>query len=118
MWQLQTHKSGREINRQPHQKSTMKISPHQKTLATITTIFFLSTNPCLSWDGYDYDNKTEIEIGPGNLVREGLIFQFYDSKDDNYHTAKVLFLDETAGGSRIQLQDLDTKKERIFIMRD
>jgi hypothetical protein len=96
----------------------MKISPHKKTFIAILTAFFLTTNPSYAWTGYDYDNKTEVEIGPGNLVREGLVFQFYDSKSDNYHTAKVLFMDSVAGGTRIQLQDLDTKKERIFIMQD
>jgi hypothetical protein len=78
----------------------------------------LCTETAVAWTGYDYDNKTEIEIGQGNLVREGMVIQFYDSKIDNFHTGKVLFLDETAGGSRIQIQDLDTKKERTFIMRD
>ncbi len=95
----------------------MKTS-HQKLLISILTIFLTSSKSALAWNGYDYDNKTEVEIGPGNLVREGLVIQFYDSKADNYHTAKVLFMDSVAGGTRIQLQDLDVKKERVFIMRD
>ena len=93
----------------------MKISPLTKFF-TLSAILF--SHPSLAWTGYDYDNKTEIEIGPGNLVREGLLIQFYDSKIDNYHTAKILFMDEVAGGTRLQLQDLDSKKERTFIMSD
>lgn len=96
----------------------MKISPHKKTFTAAVAAFFLSINSGYAWTGYDYDNKTEVEIGPGNLVREGLVFQFYDSKADNYHTAKVLFMDSVAGGTRIQLRDLDIKKDRTFIMQD
>jgi hypothetical protein len=89
-----------------------------KTLLLIITITLLNSVSSYAWTGYDYDNKTEIEIGPGNTVREGLIIQFYDSKIDNFHTAKVLFMDEAPGGTRIQLQDLDSKKERTFIMQN
>ncbi len=69
-----------------------------------------------AWSGYDYDNKTEIDIGQGNLVREGSLIQFYDSKDDNFHTAKINFMQSSAGGVEISLLDLDAKKERNFVM--
>lgn len=97
----------------------MKISPSPKNLAKFFALSaILFPQPSLAWTGYDYDNKTEIEIGPGNLVREGLLIQFYDSKADNYRTAKVLFSDEIAGGTRLQIEDLDAKKERTFIMQN
>ena len=91
-----------------------------------TTAFFLATvaaslltlKPAFAWTGYDYDNKTQIEIGEGNLVREGLVSQFYDSKLDNYRTAKVLFMESVAGGTRLQVKDLDTKEERTLIMNE
>lgn len=95
----------------------MKISPRKVFVFSIL-IFSLSSGSSFAWSGYDYDNKTEVEIGPGNLVREGSMIQFYDSKIDNYHTAKILFMDSVAGGTRIQLKDLDSKKERTFIMQD
>ncbi len=94
----------------------MKIVSLTKIL-TISAIFF-SFSSAYAWTGYDYDNKTEVEIGEGNLVREGSLIQFYDSKADNYHTAKVLFVDSIAGGTRIQLQDLDAKKERTLVMQN
>jgi hypothetical protein len=93
----------------------------KKKFTTVLFTFFsivIFTNPTLAWTGYDYDNKTEIEIGPGNLVREGMMIQFYDSKIDNYQTAKVLFMDSVAGGTRLQIKDLESKKERTFIMQD
>ena len=88
------------------------------TILTFFTFLFLAINHANAWDGYDYDNKTAIEIPEGNLVREGLVIQFYDSKIDNFRTAKILFVDGVAGGTRIQLMDLDKKKERTFIMQD
>ena len=69
-----------------------------------------------AWSGYDYETKTEIDIGQGNLVREGSLIQFYDSKDDNFHTAKINFMQSSAGGVEMNLLDLDTKKERNFVM--
>ena len=69
-----------------------------------------------AWSGYDYDTKTEIDIGQGNLVREGNFIEFYDSKDDNFHSAKINFMQSSAGGVEISVFDLDTKKERNFIM--
>lgn len=86
-------------------------------LLIISAIFLLTTKPAFAWSGYDYDNKTEVEIGEGNLVREGLVIQFYDSKIDNFCTAKVLFMESIAGGTRIQVKDLDNDEERTLIMQ-
>ncbi len=95
--------------------STMKLSIKQKILI-IVSIFFINQNQAHAWGGYDYDAKTTIDIGPGNLVREGLIIQFYDTKADAYHSAKVILLQETSSGSNLQVEDLETKKIRNFIM--
>ena len=96
----------------------MKIT-NKKTFLLFTFLTLtLHINSSFAWNGYDYDNKTAIEIGPGNLVREGSVFQFYDAKMDNYRTGKILFMDSVAGGARLQLQDLDSKKERTFIMEE
>jgi len=78
--------------------------------------FSFFTKNAQAWSGYDYDSKSEIDIGQGNLVREGNLIQFYDSKDDNFHTAKINFMQSTAGGVEINILDLDIKKERNFIM--
>lgn len=87
----------------------------KKLLITLFSILLISQN-AYSWNGYDYDNKTEVEIASGNLVREGMVIQFYDSKTDKYHTAKILELDDSFKGSRIKLHDLDSKRDRILIM--
>jgi hypothetical protein len=102
--------------------STMKISPQKKIFvlsclsAILSTIFW--AKPSYAWSGYDYENKSEIEIDKGNYVQEGYVIQFYDAKEDNYHSAKVLFREEVANGTRLQVQDLNTHTERNLIMRD
>jgi hypothetical protein len=83
-------------------------------LLLIFSSFFIKN--AQAWSGYDYETKTEIDIGEGNLVREGSLIQFYDSKDDNFHSAKINFMQSSAGGVEINLIDLDTKKERNFVM--
>ena len=94
-------------------KNTKKIA---KNFVILFFLALLQAFPALAWNGYDYDNKIHIEIGEGNLVRENNVIQFYDAKEDNYHTAKVLYINEANGGTQIQVEDLDWKKERTFIM--
>ena len=101
------------------EKYFLKIKKRGKSLFNLTIFlaFFFNINQLYAWTGFDYSNKTTIDIGQGNLVREGLVIQFYDSKDDNFHTAKILLITEVAGGTEIQLKDLDSKKERVFLMQ-
>ncbi|MBM3580184.1 MAG: hypothetical protein FJX34_05370 [Alphaproteobacteria bacterium] len=87
-------------------------------ISSLITLLFLLPNIALAWNGYDYDNKTAVEIGPGKLVRKGLLIEFYDSKLDKYHTAKVMFVESIAGGTRIQLIDLDSGEEITLIMQE
>lgn len=84
----------------------------------ISILFFLFTNYSYAWDGFDYEEKTSIEIPIGNLVREGAIIQFYETKNDRYKTAKIVFMQSVAQGLEIELLDLDSNKKRIFIMRN
>lgn len=74
------------------------------------------TQKSLAWSGYDFDKKTEIDIAQGNLVREGYIIEFYDSVDDNFHTAKILQMSSYGSSVELTIQDLDAKKQRIFVM--
>lgn len=98
----------------------MKFKIFQKNfflfLSSVILIVILFSTKSKAWSGYDYNLKTEIDIGVGNLVREGNLIQFYDSKDDNFRTAKVVSIQSVAGGTEIIVFDLDSKKERQFIM--
>ncbi len=91
----------------------------KKTSVIFFAAFFFAKN-CFAevWSGYDFDDKTAVQIEEGNLVREGLIIQFYDFNLDEYHAAKILFIDSVIDGTRIQIKDLDAKKERTLIMNN
>lgn len=89
----------------------------QLFLVIILLISILTSN-CFAWAGFDYENKTSIDIPVGNLVREGSVIQFYETKSDNYRTAKVIFIQSLAIGTEIELFDLDNKKNRVFIMNN
>jgi len=94
----------------------MKFTFYKIFLTSLIISFSFFAKKAQAWRGYDYESKTEIDIGQGNLVREGSMIQFYDSKDDNFHTAKINFMQSSAGGIEMNLTDLDTKKERNFVM--
>ena len=99
--------------------STKKIQKNPKKLFFSIIIFISSFLKCfsaLAWNGYDYDNKSAIEIGEGNLVREGYVIQFYDEKANKYYSAEVISLDESASGAMLRVMDLDSNKERNFLM--
>ena len=88
-----------------------------KIFLTLSLVFLsFCAKKAQAGSGYDYETKTEIDIGQGNLVREGNLVEFYDSKDDNFHSAKINFMQSSAGGVEINVLDLDTKKERNFVM--
>ena len=76
---------------------------------------FISSNS-LAWDGYDYDNGTAIEIGSGNLVREGNVIDIYDWKKGEYHKFEVRLLEDVFNSSRIEGYDLDDQKIRVLEM--
>lgn len=90
-----------------------------KLVTAIIALIFL-TKPALAWSGYDYQAKTEININSGNLVREGLIIEFYDTKLDEYHNGQILMMEETSSGSTtLRIKDFNlNNKERVFVMMD
>ena len=88
----------------------------------IFLLFFLLTNlslinkACFAWDGYDYQNNAAIEIGSGNLVREGSIIKIYDWKKDEYHNVEIKMIDSSFSGIKIEVYDFDDKKTRFLEM--
>jgi hypothetical protein len=87
---------------------------------SIITLFLITinlTNPAFAWMGYDYQEQTDINISGGNLVREGLVVEFYDTKDDNYHNGKIIMMEQTSSGATtLKIEDFNTGKERVFVM--
>ena len=94
-------------------------NPNTPFFYSLFIIFFFSfSSISYGWSGYDFDNKIDIEIDEGNLVREGLLIQFYDSKTDSYHSAKVLLLESDPGGTMLQIKHLELNSTRTFIMNN
>lgn len=108
-----------EINKKQPKKSTMKTPSTIKKISTLSIIslFFIAT-PSYSWDGYDHDHATSIEIGKGNLVREGLTIEFYDWSDDKYHVAKILSQESASSGTELIIKDLENGEIRTFLMEN
>lgn len=69
------------------------------------------------WSGRDISTNLIVEIHPGNIVRNGNIIEFYDDKDQNYHTARVVSLQSVFGGSELVVEELDNNNViRTFLM--
>jgi hypothetical protein len=82
----------------------------------LLTNLALINNTCFAWDGYDYQNNAAIEIGSGNLVREGSIIKIYDWKKDEYHNVEIKMIDGNFSGTKMEVYDFDDKKIRFFEM--
>lgn len=80
----------------------------------ITLIAFCS--PVSAWDGYDYQSGDYIEIGPGNLVRDGLEIEFYDYQTGQYHSADVESIQQIGTALELEVYDHDSGQYRIFEM--
>ncbi len=78
--------------------------------------FALSTNNCFAWTGYDNADGSEIEIGSGNLVREGEEIKFYDWSKGEDHKAEVRSVDYLFNNTRLEIYDYPEQKVRVFNM--
>ena len=69
-----------------------------------------------AWAGYEESTNIAIDIPPGNLVRVGREVDIFDFKTNNYHPVEVIFMEDIFSGTRLEVQDLETKEKRIFYM--
>ncbi len=86
------------------------------TLAFTAFSTLIFPKKLLAWDGYDYETNSAIEIGSGNLVREGLVFEYFDSRSNEYRSAEVIELNSLGDESELIVIDLEDDKQRTFIM--
>jgi len=68
--------------------------------------------------GYDYVNGSEIEIGAGNLVREGEVIKFYDWNKEEDHNAEVRLVEYFFGNTKIEVYDYVEQKVKVFDMEN
>ena len=76
--------------------------------------------PCFTyaWDGYDSDAGTDVEIGQGNLVREGETIEYYDYSSGEYRNADVESINHYGGSVEVEVYDHDSGEYRTFEMED
>ena len=82
----------------------------------IIIILLLLTSNSLAWDGYDPESNTKVEIGSGNLVREGNIITIYDWDLNKDIDVEVKSMNESFNGTRLEVQELESKKIRTLEM--
>ncbi len=75
--------------------------------------FFLSSNIAHSWNGYDWESGSYIEIDKGNLVREGRTIEIYDSETSEYKDVDVEHIDQNGN---LEIYDPETGEYREFDM--
>ena len=72
----------------------------------------------LAWTGYEDNSTNMIDIGKGNLVREGMIIEFFDFNENKIHEAEVILREYYGNVVELTLFDMELQKERIFLMEN
>lgn len=72
----------------------------------------------LAWTGYEDNSTNMIDIGKGNLVREGLIIEFFDFNENKIHEAEVILIKYHGNMVELALFDMELQKKRIFLMEN
>ena len=91
-----------------------KLKEYLLVLATVLALLYPLT--VLSWDGYDYDEGTYVEIDDGNLVREGETIEIYDYGSGEYKDVEVESITGTGSGAEVEIYDPDTGEYRTLDM--
>ena len=88
--------------------------PKNITFLTIT-VFLLNASNCFAWSGFEHSGS-QIEIGTGNLVREGETIKFYDWDKEEDRKAEVRSIEYFFNTTRLEIYDFVERKIRIFEM--
>jgi pyruvate/2-oxoglutarate/acetoin dehydrogenase E1 component len=86
-----------------------------KLLLSIAAFACLSS-PALAWDGYDWESGSHVEIGKGNLVREGKDIEIYDYGKGEYRDVTVEDVRGTGSGAEVEVYDHETGDYRTLDM--
>lgn len=78
--------------------------------------FYFSSFPAFSWDGYDYQNGSYVEIGKGNLVRYGKEIEIYDYSTGEYKDVEVESIRGNGFSTEVEVYDPETGENRTFDM--
>ena len=83
-----------------------------------TTAFLCGVSASQAWDGVDTDSGASIEIGKGNLVRQGRDIEIYDSDAGEYRDVTVESIQRFGSTVEIEVYDNDSGEYRTFEMED
>ena len=76
------------------------------------------SEPAYGWDGTDTETGASIEIGKGNLVREGRDIEIYDAETGNYRDVTIEGINRYGSGVEIEVYDSESGEYRTFEMED
>ena len=71
-----------------------------------------------SWDGYDYQSGSYVEIEKGNLVRSGRDIEIYDYKDGTYKDVEVQSIQRVGNSIEVEVYDYNKGEYRTLDMDD
>ena len=96
----------------------MSINFPKNIIFLVFTVFlFFAGNCCFAWNGFEHSGS-QIEIGSGNLVREGETIKFYDWDKEEERKAEVRSIDYFFNTTRLEVYDFIEQKVRIFEMEN
>lgn len=70
----------------------------------------------IAWIGYEEVTNDMIDIFSDKYVDTGIDISYYDFRAEKYYNGYVTFKDDVSDGTRLEVNELETKKKRVFIM--
>ncbi len=75
-------------------------------------------NAAFSWDGFDYESGSSIEVEKGQLVRTGREIEFFDYGEGEYRVAEVESMRSTGSSVEVEVYDQTSGEYRTFEMEE
>jgi hypothetical protein len=76
----------------------------------------LLSTPAFAWDGTDANTGGSVEIGNGNLVREGSDIEVYDYEAGDYRDVTVEDINRYGSNVELEVYDNESGEYRTFEM--
>jgi len=87
-------------------------------MSKIITLLVAIGISAYSWEGYDYENSSYVEIERGNLVRTGKDIELYDYSTGDYKSYEVESIQRSGSTVEIELYDYEKGTYRTVEMTD
>ena len=87
-------------------------------LVTFILISIFEINNTYAWDGSDSESGASVEIGEGNLVREGETIEIYEYNTGEYKDVEVVSIEANGSTVDIEVYDSETGEYRTIEMEN